>query len=292
MRLDKFLSLKYRLSRQHVQRLIRENRVLVAGKPVKKDYQVREDDTIQVDWPAPQKSEISAEKIPLEMLYQDEDLAVINKPAGLVSHPYGRVTSGTLVNALFYHLKNLSAIGGTLRPGIVHRLDRETSGLMVIAKNDFSHRFLCEEFSSRRVEKRYLAFVKGRVPWTEQEVALPLTHSRNAWTNIKVGFRKGRESLTRIRVKRVFPSASLVEVFPRTGRTHQIRVVLDFLGFPIIGDRRYGEHSPLDDLISRQALHAAGLSFHHPRKGNFLTFSAPLPGDLVELERNLTNIKI
>ena len=141
MRLDKFLSEKHQVSRQYIQKLIEEGQVTIAGRPVRKNQPADEKDVIRIDWPSPVKLAVPPEEIPLEIIYQDEDLVVINKPAGLVCHPYGRVTSGTMVNALLYCLKDLSAIAGTLRPGIVHRLDKETSGLMVVAKNDFSHRF-------------------------------------------------------------------------------------------------------------------------------------------------------
>ena len=288
MRLDKFLSEKYQVSRQYIQRLIEEGRVTMEGRPARKNQSVNEKDSIQIDWPSPVKLSVPPEEIPLEIVYQDEDLVVINKPAGLVCHPYGRVTSGTLVNALLYCLKDLSAVGGALRPGVVHRLDKETSGLMVVAKNDFSHRFLSEEFRSHRVKKRYLAFVKGVIPWPEQEVVLPLGHKRGDWTRIGVAFQKDKESQTLIKVRELYPAASLVEIYPRTGRTHQIRVVLDFLGFPIIGDKRYGKTGPLDRLVGRQALHAAGLSFRHPHKEVALSFTAPLPQDLVKLQENLT----
>ncbi len=286
-RLDKFLSEKYRVSRQYIQKLIEEGRVTAAGRPVRKNQPVDEKEPIRIDWPSPVKSTLAPEEISLEIIYQDEDLVVINKPAGLVCHPHGRVTSGTVVNALLYCLKDLSAIAGALRPGIVHRLDKETSGLMVVAKNDYSHRFLSDEFRFRRVKKKYLAFVKGVIPWPEQEIALPLGHKRGDWMRIGVAFQDGRESQTLIKVKKLYPAASLVEVYPRTGRTHQIRVVLDFLGFPIIGDKRYGKAGPLDRLVGRQALHAAGLSFRHPHRESALSFNAPLPQDLINLEKDL-----
>jgi len=292
MRLDKFLSEKHQVSRQYIQKLIEEGQVTIAGRSVRKNQLVDEKDVIQIDWPSPVKLAVPPEEIPLEIIYQDEDLVVINKPAGLVCHPHGRVTSGTMVNALLYCLKDLSAIGGTLRPGIVHRLDKETSGLMVVAKNDFSHRFLSDEFRFRRVKKKYLAFVKGVIPWIEQEIALPLGHKKGDWMRIGVAFQDGKESQTLLKVKELYPAASLVEVYPRTGRTHQIRVVLDFLGFPIIGDKRYGKASPLDQLVGRQALHAAGLSFRHPHRENILSFNAPLPQDLVSLQKDLTKIEI
>jgi len=161
-----------------------------------------------------------------------------------------------------------------------------------VAKNDFSHRFLSDEFRFRRVKKKYLAFVKGVIPWPEQEIALPLGHKRGDWMRIGVAFQDGRESQTLIKVKERYPAASLVEVHPRTGRTHQIRVVLDFLGFPIIGDKRYGRTGPLDQMVGRQALHAAGLSFRHPHRENFLSFNAPLPPDLVNLQKDLTDLRM
>lgn len=292
MRLDKFLSEKYQVSRQYIQKLIEDGQVTIAGRPVRKNQPADEKNAIQINWPSPVKLAVPPEKIPLEIIYQDEDLVVINKPAGLVCHPYGRVTSGTMVNALLYHLKDLSAIAGALRPGIVHRLDKETSGLIVVAKNDFSHRFLSDEFRLRRVKKKYLAFVKGVIPWPEQEIALPLGHKKGDWMRIGVTFQAGRESQTLVKVKELYTAASLVEVYPKTGRTHQIRVILDFLGFPIIGDKRYGKASPLDQLIGRQALHAAGLSFRHPHREVTLSFDVPLSQDLENLRRNLTKNKI
>ncbi|MCX5642699.1 MAG: RluA family pseudouridine synthase [Candidatus Omnitrophica bacterium] len=288
MRLDKFLSEKHQVSRQYIQKLIEDGQVTIAGRPVRKNQAADEKDVIRINWPSPVKLAVPPEEIPLEIIYQDEDLVVINKPAGLVCHPHGRVTSGTMVNALLYCLKDLSAIGGTLRPGIVHRLDKETSGLMVVAKNDFSHRFLSDEFRFRRVKKKYLAFVKGVIPWPEQEISLPLGHKRGDWMRIGVAFQDGKESQTLVKVKERYPAASLVEVYPKTGRTHQIRVTLDFLGFPIIGDKRYGKVNPLDQLIGRQALHAAGLSFRHPRRESMLSFDEPLPPDLVNLQKDLT----
>ena len=292
MRLDKFLAEKHSASRQYIQKLIKEGRVLSDGTPAQKDQRITPNAVITIDWPSLVSPNVEPENIPLEILYQDEDLAVINKPAGLVTHPYGRITSGTLVNALLYHLKDLSGIGGVQRPGIVHRLDKETSGLMVVAKNDFSHRFLSEEFRGHRVDKRYLAFVQGVIPWSEQEVVIPIRHREDDWTAMTFGFRKGRESQTMVRVKRTFPSASLVEVYPKTGRTHQVRVVMDFLGFPLIGDKRYGGKNPFERLIARQALHAASLSFRHPATGQTLSFSIPLPPDLEKLRQDLTILKI
>ncbi|OPZ93689.1 MAG: Ribosomal large subunit pseudouridine synthase D [candidate division TA06 bacterium ADurb.Bin417] len=288
VRLDKYLSETTGQSRQHIQRLIASGRVLVNGRPARKNQPAGPDDRIEITWPEAEADGLAAENIPLAILYQDADLAVIDKPAGLVTHPYGRVISGTLVNALLYHLSGLSGIGGVRRPGIVHRLDRETSGLMVVAKNDFSHRFLSNEFRSRRVHKKYLAFVKGVIPWKEQEVCLHLNRKRGQGLKIGLDLRGGRESQTRLAVSRRFPRASLVEVFPRTGRTHQIRVVLSFLGFPIIGDRTYGRPQPIDRLIGRQALHAAELSFTHPRSGDKQVFHSPLPEDLAKLAADLT----
>ena len=291
MRLDKFLAEKYRVSRQQIQKLIDEGCVTVNGNPVRKNQPALENSRIEVSWPPVETLSLVPENIPLEIIYQDRDIAVINKPAGLAVHPYGRVVSGTLVNALLYHLQDLSGIGGVFRPGIVHRLDKDTSGLMVTAKNDFSHQFLSGEFHDRRVQKTYLAFIKGVPAWSEQEVVVPIAHKRGDWSKMTVGFRKGRESCTRVKVVRKFPGAALVEVRPRTGRTHQIRVVMDFLGFPIIGDRNYGKPDALDKLAVRQALHAAGLSFRHPRSKVVLSFGVPLPDDLRKLAGNLTKVQ-
>ncbi len=288
MRVDRLISLKYGISRHYAQQIIRENRVVLDGRPVKKNRDVKEEAPLVINWPAAAKTELEPEPIPLNILYQDRDLAVIEKPAGLLTHPFGKVRSGTLVNALLYHIRDLSLIRGVQKPGIVHRLDRQTSGLMVVAKNDHSHRFLSEEFRLRRVQKEYVAMVKGVIPWKEQNIVLPLRHDRKNHCRMGVGYLKGKESVTRIRVDQTFREASLVTIFPRTGRTHQIRVVLHFLGYPIIGDTSYGNQDPQDKLINRQALHAGGLSFRHPRTEKTLSFTLALPPDMERLKKDLT----
>lgn len=289
MRVDKFLSLRHDVSRQAIHDLIDRRLVSYRGEPVRKNWAIERLDVeeLVISWPDREETALRPEALPLTIIYEDADLAVIDKPAGMTSHPHGRVVSGTLVNALLHHLDHLSTVGPPERPGIVHRLDKETSGLMVIAKNETAHRHLAGQFEKRLVRKTYLAYVKGVIPWASQRVSVPISHSRREWGRMGIGYRGGRESVTGIRVTGRFPAATAVTVHPETGRTHQIRVVLDFLGFPIIGDKRYGTRHRLDGLITRHALHAGGLSFAHPRDGRSLTFERPPPADMANLRAAL-----
>lgn len=292
MRVDKYLSRRHNVSRVFIQELISRGLVRYRGIPVRKDMAVEriEPSRLEIEWPETAPGTLKPEPLPLEIIYSDEELAVINKPAGMVTHPFGRTTTGTLVNALLYHLENLSSGGNLMRPGIVHRLDRETSGLMVVARNDASHRFLSAEFEQRRVGKTYVALVKGTIPWKRRTISVPLGRDRKNWGRIGIGYLRGRESVTTIEVSAAWSVASLVTVFPETGRTHQIRVVMDFLGFPVIGDKRYGIPGTLDGLIGRHALHAAGLSFRHPVTKRPLEFRLPPPPDMVKLAGKLADL--
>ncbi len=292
-RLDLFLLQKIpaKISRNFVQKAIKEGKVKVNGKPQKPSYRVKIKDVIFIPDPEPAVvPSIEPEPIQLQILYEDSDLIVINKPAGMIVHPIPSHTSGTLVNALLYHCKDLQGIGGELRPGIVHRLDKDTSGVMVVAKNDLSHRSLSQQFKDRKVSKMYLALVRGKIDEPQGEIKVSLARHPVLRTKMAVNV-SGRTAITFYRVLKYFDDrASLVAVYPKTGRTHQIRVHMKYIGHPILGDKLYG--SSCD--APRQMLHAAKLGFYHPRTDEWLSFNAPVPDDFKKLivELNFQAAKI
>jgi 23S rRNA pseudouridine1911/1915/1917 synthase len=287
LRLDRYLADAVNgLSRSRIQQLIRDGRVTLGGKPAKPSVAIREGDAVMVEIPPLADASPAAEEIPLEIVYQDEDLAVINKPAGLVVHPAPGHAGGTLVNALLHHLPDLSGIGGERRPGIVHRLDRGTSGLMVVAKNDFAHEALAEQFHDREVEKDYVALVWGVVQ-AGRRIDLPIGRDPVQRQKMSARARRSRTAVTRIVRARSFKGVSLLRVSIHSGRTHQIRVHLSAIGHPIVGDSLYGglrRRIPGDlralARLDHPFLHAERLAFRHPRDGRPLEFTAPLPADL------------
>jgi 23S rRNA pseudouridine1911/1915/1917 synthase len=288
LRLDKYLSGEVPgQSRSQIQRLIDEGRVsLTRVKQIKANTPVRTGDAITIDVPAPEPTEVLAEDLPLPILYDDEDIVVVDKPAGMVVHPGAGHGRGTLVNALLHHIKDLSGIGGEIRPGIVHRLDKGTSGVMVIAKGDAAHQELARQFHDREVEKEYMALVWGLVQ-QRKRIDLPIGRDPVHRQKISTRARRARTAVTRVTWARHIPGVSLLRVVIATGRTHQIRVHLSAIGHPIVGDGLYGgvrKHMPhrLRPLLrlERPFLHAERLSFTHPRTGERLTFTAPLPSDL------------
>jgi 23S rRNA pseudouridine1911/1915/1917 synthase len=297
-RLDRFLvSMLEGRSRSFVQKLIEDGRITIAGREARPNLSMREGDRVLVDVPEVAPSMVSSEALPLDVLYQDADLAVINKPSGLVVHPGAGHASGTLVNALLHHITDLSGIGGESRPGIVHRLDRGTSGVMVIAKNDSAHQELSRQFQDREVEKEYVALVWGvvqagrridaaigRDPVNRQKMSARAKHARSA--------------VTRITRARHLPGITLCQVAIHTGRTHQIRVHLSAIGHPIVGDAVYGgvrRRIPGDlralQRLERPFLHAERLVFTHPRDQRRMEFSAPLPDDLLQVLKELPGWK-
>ncbi len=293
-RLDRFLAARLPdLSRARIRKLALEGRVLVGGKAARPSRLVRKGETIEVTLPAPVPTSLVPEPIPLEVLHEDGDLLVIVKPAGLVVHPGAGRRSGTLVNALLARGPLWSTIGGEERPGIVHRLDRGTSGVMVIARNDRSHRSLSAQFKARTVEKVYLAVVGGRPSRREFRVDDPLGRDRVRRTRISSRTRRPREASTLFEVREQWSGFALIEARPLTGRTHQIRAHLRAVNLPILGDREYGGRSfrelPEELLragagtIDRVALHAWRLSFDHPSSGERCRFEAPLPAEMIFL---------
>lgn len=288
VRLDKYLAGEVPgQSRSQIQRLIDDGRVsLPRVKQVKANTAVRAGDVVTIDVPPPEPTEVLAEDLPLQVLHEDSDIIVIDKPAGMVVHPGAGHGQGTLVNALLHHVKDLSGIGGELRPGIVHRLDKGTSGVMVIAKHDAAHQELARQFHDREVEKEYVALVWGTVQ-QRKRIDLPLGRDPVNRQKISTRARRARTAVTRVTWARHLPGVSLLRVAIATGRTHQIRVHLSAIGHPIVGDGLYGgirtrmphRLRPLLRL-ERPFLHAERLALTHPRTGERLTFTAPLPDDL------------
>jgi len=295
-RLDVFLvSVLPEQSRSQIQRLIKEERVLVEGRAAKPNHAVRLGDRVSVEIPAPVEPEPKAEALPLAIVYQDSDLIVIDKPAGMVVHPAAGHATGTLVNALLHHVDDLSGIGGEKRPGIVHRLDRGTSGLMVVAKHDAAHEELSRQFREREVEKEYIALVWGEVQ-AGRRIDAPIGRDPSNRKKMSARARRSREAVTRIlRAERVHPMLTLARIAIHTGRTHQIRVHLSAIGHPIVGDPLYGgihRRVPGDARavthLDRPFLHAARLVFRHPSEDRPMEFDSPLPADL---ERVLADLR-
>jgi 23S rRNA pseudouridine1911/1915/1917 synthase len=279
-------------SRAQAKRWIEKGFVRVEGRTVRPSRLLRAGETVEVDVPPPEPAEPEPEAIPLNILYEDDDLLVLNKPPHIVVHPAPGHAFGTLVNALLHHCPDLSGIGGIARPGIVHRLDRGTSGILVVAKNDVSHRHLAEQFANRTIEKRYVALVHGTTP---ERLVLDHPIGRDVHDRKKISSRtrSGKTAATRAERLENLPLSTLLEVRIETGRTHQIRVHLSERGFPVVGDREYGgsrrpprgSEAAFDILqsLSRPALHAAQLVFLHPRSGEPMRHEAPLWPDFREI---------
>ncbi len=274
-RLDRYLAAVLpQFSRARLQALIRAGEVRLRGRPVRPREMVRPGDLVRLTEPAPVEIATQAEEIPLAVLFEDEDLLVLDKPAGLVVHPGAGNQEHTLVNALLHHCRNLSGIGGKQRPGIVHRLDKDTSGCLVVAKNDPAHRALARQFAGREVTKIYLALVRGTLKRPSGTIDLAIGRHPVQRKKMHID-RRGRSAQTDYRVLKSLGRMSLVECVLHSGRTHQIRVHLFHLGHPVIGDALYGKK----DSAPRQMLHAWKLGFAHPRTQDRLLFEAPIPSD-------------
>ena len=301
MRLDLFLVRRHlALSRSQVRKAIEEGRVLVNGFSTKTGQRLKKGARVEMWQPGPQPSELLPEPMDLSILYEDAALLVLDKPAGLVVHPAAGHREGTLVNALLYHCRDLSGIGGVLRPGIVHRLDKDTSGLMVVAKTDRVHRELSDQFKERRVKKTYQALVWGEMPEEAGLIDLPIGRHPVERQMMSTRSRRGREAITRWEIRERFGSVTLLDVFIETGRTHQIRVHLHAIGHSVVGDPVYGKAKGNREItdqqlkarfktMNRQALHARNLRFFHPVRQVELEFSSPMPEDMAALCRVLRN---
>ncbi|HID95110.1 MAG TPA: RluA family pseudouridine synthase, partial [Candidatus Latescibacteria bacterium] len=299
-RVDVFVAAKIGCSRSRIQQLIREGYVTLDGRPVKPSHILHTGERITIVIPEPVRPDITPEDIPLDVLFEDENLLVVNKPAGMVVHPAPGNYSGTLVNALLAHCKRLSGIGGVLRPGIIHRLDKDTSGLLVVAKDDRTHRTLAEELQERKILRCYDAFVWGIVDQATGSIEAPIGRHLRDRTRMAVTIqRRAKEALTEYTVTERFDFITRLSLRLKTGRTHQIRVHLSHMGHPIFGDPKYGgrnkrlksllpkfHHKAKEmlEVIRRQALHAEILGFIHPVTGEYLEFSSELPEDMKMLK--------
>lgn len=295
-RLDAFLAARIEgWSRARLQRLIEDGDVLVNGSTAKSSYKLRAGDEIEVELTPPPSANFAPEDIPIEIVYEDDEVVVVNKPAGLIVHPAAGVQGGTLANALAFHFQKLSKLS-TVRPGIVHRLDRDTSGLMVVAKTETAHENLQDQFRARTVFKSYVALVHGRVKEEKGQIDQPLARDPRNRTRMAV-VRAGRTALSIYRVSKRFDRFTLLDVEIKTGRTHQIRVHLAFIKHPVVGDETYGagRDNTITDprlrarikTLGRQFLHAQTLGFHHPRTNEWLRFTAPLPEALAQFLEGL-----
>lgn len=284
-RIDKIIStLDPEWSRSQVQQWIKEGSVLVNGTQVKTNYKCSLNDSIEIIIPEPEILDVIPEEMNLEIFYEDPDVLVVNKPKGMVVHPAPGHLTGTLVNGLMAHCKDLSGINGVLRPGIVHRIDKDTSGLLMVAKNDMAHESLVNQLVAKTVTRKYKALVHGNIQHDHGTIDAPIgrdSKDRQSMTIVD----KGKHAVTHFNVLERFKDFTLVECQLETGRTHQIRVHMKYIGFPLVGDTKYGPKKTLD--IGGQALHAGVLGFDHPRTGEYLEFEAPMPDYFIDLVQTL-----
>ncbi|MCM3237795.1 RluA family pseudouridine synthase [Heyndrickxia oleronia] len=286
-RIDKIIStLNAEWSRSQVQQWIKDGQVKVNGKQIKANYKCTINDQIVIDIPEPEILDVQAEEMNLDIYYEDGDVLVVNKPKGMVVHPAPGHLTGTLVNGLMAHCKDLSGINGVLRPGIVHRIDKDTSGLLMVAKNDMAHEGLVNQLVDKSVTRKYFAIVHGNVPHDYGTIDAPIGRDPNDRQRMTV-VDNGKHAVTHFRVLDRFNQYTFIECELETGRTHQIRVHMKYIGFPLVGDPKYGPRKTLS--IGGQALHAGILGFIHPRTKQYIEFEAPLPEEfeklLIELKR-------
>ena len=292
-RLDSFLAEKNtaNYTRSFIGKMIEENLVLYNGKPSKASTKIKTGDRIELFEKEPEPLAVKGEEIPLEIVYEDDDLMVINKPRGMVVHPAPGHTSGTLVNAVLSHAgESLSSINGVLRPGIVHRIDKDTSGLILVCKNDFSHKALAKQLEEHSITRRYHAICSGRLKEEQGTVSAPIGRDEKNRKQQAINYKHGKEAITHYRLLENLQNASLLECRLETGRTHQIRVHMKSIGHPLLGDPLYGPKKNLY-AIKGQALHAMVLGFVHPRSGEYMEFSADYPEDFQELLNKLRIIR-
>ena len=285
-RADVALAAMLELTRSNMQKLLEEGRAVKGAKVLKANYKLRLGDEITVTLPEPQPLDVQPENIPLDIIYEDDDVVVVNKPRGMVVHPAAGNYNGTLVNALLYHCQNLSGINGVIRPGIVHRLDKDTSGIMICAKNDAAHVSLSQQIQNKTAQRTYLAVVRGNIKTDEGVIETLIARDKNDRKKMAVVKEDGRQAITEYQVLERFGKYTIVRCRLRTGRTHQIRVHMEYLGYPLVGDPKY---SPMKTpfAINGQALHSQTLEFDHPRTGQRLHFEAPLPEDLQKIVTRL-----
>ncbi len=277
------------MSRSYAQKLISEGRVMVNNCPIKAKYKLKKDDVITVDIPETILYEAKAQDIPVEIIYEDDHIIVVNKARGMVVHPAPGNHDGTLVNALLFHCNGrLSSINGVERPGIVHRIDKDTSGILVVAKTDTAHRFLSEKFAEHDIDREYIAAVRGIVSENGARIEAPIGRHPTDRKKMAVNTRNGKYAVTHFNVEKRYRKATLIKARLETGRTHQIRVHMSYIGHPVIGDETYGG-AKRGHSIKGQALHAAKLGFEHPNTGEKMNFEAQLPEEFKLLLEELEN---
>jgi len=290
-RLDTFLAEKLQESRSFLQKGILEGWVKVNGVTVKPNYKLKAKDNITVVIPPPPQPSIAPENIPLDIIFEDKDILVINKPRGMVVYPAPGNYSGTLINAVLFHTKDLSVRSGLMRPGIVHRLDKDTSGVIVLAKTDSAHMSISKQLKNREVIKVYQTLVWGKVRENKATINAPIGRHLIKRTKMQVTLKNSREAVTHFKVIERFDEFTFLEVTIETGRTHQIRVHMQFIGHPVVADPIYSRKKPPFN-IKGQALHAYKLGFYHPSTGKFMEFTAPVPDDMSSILEILRNRKM
>ncbi|MBO0422987.1 pseudouridine synthase [Enterococcus plantarum] len=274
-RIDKVLSdLLKNHSRSQIQQWLKDQNITVNGDITRSNYKVKENDEISINVPEPEELDVVAENIPIEIVYEDDDVLVVNKPQGMVVHPSAGHQNGTLVNALLYHIKDLSSINGIIRPGIVHRIDKDTSGLLMVAKNDKAHIALAEQLKDKTSLRKYIALVHGEISHDKGEINAPIGRSKND-RKMQAVIEGGKPAVTHFEVLERFEGFTLLQLQLETGRTHQIRVHMKYIGYPVAGDPLYGPRKTLKG--NGQFLHAEVLGFKHPTTGQMMVFEAPLP---------------
>ena len=284
IRIDKYLSDNMEnISRSYLQKLLKDKSITVNNKAIKANYKVQEGDMVSVSVPEPEEPDILPEEIPLDILYEDDSLMVVNKPKDMVVHPSAGHTSGTLVNAVLFHCKgNLSGINGIMRPGIVHRIDKDTTGALLICKTDTCHRILAEQLKVHSITRKYRAVVQGNLKDDEGTVEGPIGRHTTDRKKMAINYKNGKEAITHYRVLERFGNATYIECQLETGRTHQIRVHMASIGHPLLGDTTYGS-SKNPYHLQGQALHAMVLGFLHPVTNEYMEFTAPLPEYFLKL---------
>ncbi|ELH1845015.1 RluA family pseudouridine synthase [Staphylococcus pseudintermedius] len=276
-RIDKILpEFNSEWSRSQLQEWIKEGLIEVNGKAVKSNYKLKLGDRIEITEKEVVEADIQAENLNLDIYYEDDDVAIVYKPKGMVVHPSPGHYTGTLVNGLMYQIKNLSGINGEIRPGIVHRIDKDTSGLLMVAKNDVAHRSLVEQLMAKTVKRKYIALVHGHIPHEFGTIDAPIGRNKNDRQSMAV-VDDGKEAVTHFNVIETFKNYTLVECELETGRTHQIRVHMKYIGYPLVGDPKYGPKKTLE--IGGQALHAGLIGFEHPKTREYIERFAPLPAE-------------
>ncbi len=287
-RIDKLLSAQFEaFSRSQIQMLMKEGNLFVNGATTKANYKVKTGDAIEIHVPELEVLEVLPQDLPLDIYYEDSDVIVVNKPRGMVVHPAPGHLNNTLVNALMFHCKDLSGINGIMRPGIVHRIDKDTSGLLMVAKNDLAHERLVVQLQEKTVTRRYQAIVHGVIAHDDATIDAPIGRDKKDRQSMTVTEENSRHAVTHFHVLERFNAFTSIECKLETGRTHQIRVHMKYIGFPIAGDPKYGPRNTLD--IGGQALHAGVLGFNHPRTGEYHEFTAPVPAYFTELLSELRN---